>query len=163
MVLSTSGETFAHESPPTSAPTPSTRRPAAFSAPMTIPASMPACCSSPTSASAVEYELLTVDRLVQRYDTGTADDGLPPGEGAFLPCSFWLVSAYARMGRTDEARRLFGRLLELANDLGLLAEEYDPVARRLCGNFPQGFTHVALVSAATHLANPANPALRRGK
>jgi GH15 family glucan-1,4-alpha-glucosidase len=115
------------------------------------------------TVAAVEDELITADGLVLRYDTGTADDGLPPGEGAFLPCSFWLVNAYARMGRTDAARRLFERLLGLANDLGLFAEEYDPVARRLCGNFPQGFTHVAVISAATHLANPANPALRRAK
>lgn len=115
------------------------------------------------TVAAVEDELITADGLVLRYDTVTADDGLPPGEGAFLPCSFWLVNAYARMGRTDDARRLFERLLDLANDLGLLAEEYDPVARRLCGNFPQGFTHVALISAATHLANPANPALRRAR
>jgi GH15 family glucan-1,4-alpha-glucosidase len=79
-------------------------------------------------------------------------DGLPPGEGVFLPCSFWLVDCYELLGRHDDAHDLFGRLVGLANDLGLLAEEYDPRAGRLLGNFPQAFTHLALVNTAFNLA-----------
>ena len=78
-------------------------------------------------------------------------DGLPPGEGVFLPCSFWLADVLALQGACDEARELFERLLDLRNDVGLLAEEYDPVARRQLGNFPQAFTHLALVGAAIAL------------
>jgi GH15 family glucan-1,4-alpha-glucosidase len=100
-----------------------------------------------STVEVIEREL-TVDGLVQRYDTGDTDDGLPPGEGAFLPCSFWLVDALALTGRVDDAHRLFERLVGLANDVGLLAEEYDPGAGRLLGNFPQAFTHLALVNAA---------------
>ncbi|PAJ82212.1 glycoside hydrolase family 15 protein [Burkholderia ubonensis] len=99
---------------------------------------------------AIERELLH-DGLVLRYRTSEYDDGLPPGEGTFLACSFWLVDAYALLGRIDEAHRLFRRLLSLSNDLGLLAEEYDPVAGRLVGNFPQAFSHVALVHTAMNL------------
>ena len=75
-------------------------------------------------------------------------DGLPPGEGVFLPCSFWLVAVLAQQGRLDEAVTLYERLLSLGNDLGLLAEEYDPEHERLVGNFPQAFTHLALVETA---------------
>jgi hypothetical protein len=96
---------------------------------------------------AVERELAH-DGFVHRYRSGEFHDGLPPGEGAFLPCSFWLVDCLALIGRRDEARALFDRLAGLANDLGLLAEEYDPQTRRQVGNFPQAFTHVALVSSA---------------
>lgn len=96
---------------------------------------------------------LTVDGLVLRYRTEeTGVDGLPSGEGVFLPCSFWLVEVLAMQGRRDEARALFQRLLALRNDIGLLAEEYDPVAGRQLGNFPQAFTHLALVTAALALA-----------
>jgi GH15 family glucan-1,4-alpha-glucosidase len=99
---------------------------------------------------AIERRLL-VDGLVMRYDTAATDDGLPPGEGVFLACSFWLVDAYVLQHRWRDARRLFDRLLKLRNDVGLLSEEYDPHARRLVGNFPQAFTHVALVNSALNL------------
>ena len=85
-------------------------------------------------------------------------DGLPPGEGAFLPCSFWLADNLALLGRRDEARALFERLLTLRNDVGLLSEEYDPVRKRLVGNFPQAFTHVALVNTARNLSGAGGPA-----
>ncbi len=89
--------------------------------------------------------------LVRRYETGTGVDGLPPGEGAFLACSFWLVDNYAQMGRRREAMRLFGKLRRLANDVGLYAEEYDPRDRRMLGNFPQAFSHIALINTALNL------------
>ncbi len=100
--------------------------------------------------AAIERELL-VDGFVRRYDTRTGADGLPPGEGAFLACSFWLADAFAMQGRRGEARALFQRLLALRNDLGLLAEEYDPMSRRLLGNFPQAFSHTALIGTAFRL------------
>jgi GH15 family glucan-1,4-alpha-glucosidase len=103
---------------------------------------------------AIERELLQ-DGLVLRY---RAADGLPAGEGVFLPCSFWLVDCYELLGRHDDAHALFERLVSLANDVGLLAEEYDPVAGRQLGNFPQAFTHLALVNTAfnvlPHLPSP---------
>ena len=83
-----------------------------------------------------------------RYRSETGDDGLPPGEGAFLPCSFWLVNNYVGQGRHDEARTLFDKLAAIANDVGLFSEEYDPVAKRQLGNTPQAFTHLAFVRAA---------------
>jgi GH15 family glucan-1,4-alpha-glucosidase len=88
------------------------------------------------------------DGFVSRYSTAEADDGLPGDEGQFLACSFWLVSALALNGRVDEARALFERLIGLANDLGLLAEEYDVAGRRQIGNFPQAFSHLTLILAA---------------
>ena len=102
-----------------------------------------------STVAAIRREL-TIDGLVLRYlpDEDGDVDGLPPGEGVFLPCSFWLVEVLARQGKVDEARELFERLLDLRNDVGLLAEEYDPVARRQLGNFPQAFTHLTLVGAA---------------
>lgn len=103
------------------------------------------------TVKAVEEDLL-VDGFVLRYDTRSGVDGLPPGEGQFLPCSFWLVENYVQQGRMADARELFSRLIGLANDLGLLAEEYDPHSKRLLGNFPQAFSHVALVNAAYSLA-----------
>ena len=101
--------------------------------------------------AAVERELL-VDGYVLRYRTEEGADGLPAGEGAFLACSFWLADNYAQQGRRREAHDLFDRLLSLRNDLGLLSEEYDPKAGRLVGNFPQAFSHVALISSAYALA-----------
>ena len=112
--------------------------------------------------AAVERRLL-VDGFVLRYDTGTSDDGLPPGEGAFLACSFWLADAYAITGRVDQARALFTRLLALRNDVGLLAEEYDTRAHRLVGNFPQAFSHVALVNTAHNLARATKPVKQRAE
>jgi GH15 family glucan-1,4-alpha-glucosidase len=95
---------------------------------------------------------LRSDGFVLRYlaDKDGAD-GLPPGEGAFLPCTFWLADAYAQLGRLDEARSIFENLLSIRNDVGLLAEEYDAAAGRMLGNFPQAFSHVALVNSATNL------------
>ncbi|MGH7057685.1 MAG: glycoside hydrolase family 15 protein [Acetobacteraceae bacterium] len=106
--------------------------------------------------AAIERELV-VDGFVIRYRTEEGVDGLPPGEGAFLPCSFWLADAYVMLGREREARALFERLLALRNDVGLLAEEYDPKLRRQVGNFPQAFSHVGLVNAAHSLVNSFNP------
>ena len=102
------------------------------------------------TVEAIQREIM-VDGFVLRYDTREADDGLPPGEGAFLPCSFWLADCLALIGRRDEARALFSRLAGLANDVGLLAEEYDPRLGRQVGNFPQAFTHVGLVNTAMNL------------
>jgi GH15 family glucan-1,4-alpha-glucosidase len=113
------------------------------------------------TVEAIERDL-TVDGLVLRYHTHQADDGLPPGEGAFLACSFWLADNLALLGRHADARALFERLLALRNDVGLLAEEYDPVARRQLGNFPQAFSHVGLVDTAFNLdGQQPRPALER--
>jgi GH15 family glucan-1,4-alpha-glucosidase len=101
---------------------------------------------------------LVVDGLVLRYSTDTDVDALPAGEGAFLPCSFWLADSYVLTGRRDEAKALFERLLGLRNDVGLLAEEYDPRARRMLGNFPQALTHMALVNTARLLSMPVQQA-----
>jgi len=101
---------------------------------------------------AVERELLQ-DGFVLRYRTREEGvDGLPAGEGVFLPCSFWLANCYEQIGRHDEAEALFERLVGLSNDLGLLSEEYDPKEKRLLGNFPQAFTHLALVTTAFNVA-----------
>ncbi len=110
-----------------------------------------------STVAAVEQELL-VDGFVLRYRTDETADGLAGDEGAFLACSFWLVDSYVLLGRHDEARALFERLVGLCNDLGLLAEEYDPRRKRQVGNFPQAFSHVALVSAAVHLRDRSVPA-----
>ncbi|HYV17282.1 MAG TPA: glycoside hydrolase family 15 protein [Conexibacter sp.] len=95
------------------------------------------------------------DGFVSRYSTAETDDGLPGDEGQFLACSFWLVSALAANGRVDDARALFERLLGLANDLGLLAEEYDVARRRQVGNFPQAFSHLTLILAARAITQAA--------
>ena len=112
------------------------------------------------TVAAIERRLMS-DGLVMRYDTSAAVDGLPPGEGAFLACSFWLADNYVLLGRRDEARALFERLLSLRNDVGLLAEEYDPRLRRQAGNFPQAFSHVALVDTALNLDSAARPVEQR--
>jgi GH15 family glucan-1,4-alpha-glucosidase len=104
---------------------------------------------------------LTVDGLVLRYDTRHADDGLAAGEGAFLACSFWYADNLLLQGRRDEARALFERLLGLCNDVGLLAEEYDPAAQRQLGNFPQAFSHLALIGTALNFSRQAGPAQQR--
>jgi GH15 family glucan-1,4-alpha-glucosidase len=102
---------------------------------------------------AIERELVQ-DGLVLRYRPQEEKvDGLPGREGVFLPCSFWLADCLHLLGRKKEARELFERLLNLRNDLGLLSEEYDPREKRQLGNFPQAFSHVALVSAAAILGN----------
>jgi GH15 family glucan-1,4-alpha-glucosidase len=110
------------------------------------------------TVEAIEKNLV-VDGFVLRYRTHESGvDGLPPGEGVFLPCSFWLVDCLELLGRHDDAHALFDRLVGLANDVGLLAEEYDPQAQRQLGNFPQAFTHLALVNSAynmvPHLPSP---------
>jgi GH15 family glucan-1,4-alpha-glucosidase len=102
--------------------------------------------------AAIEKRLVK-DGFVQRYATRAEVDGLPPGEGAFLPCTFWLADNYALQGRREEARLLFERLLGLCNDVGLLAEEYHVEARRLVGNFPQAFSHIALINSACTLSS----------
>ncbi len=101
---------------------------------------------------AIEKELMT-DGFVRRYSTTEDVDGLPPGEGAFLACTFWLADNYAACGRVDDAVELFERLLDLRNDVGLLAEEYDPTAGRMTGNFPQAFSHVPLVYTARNISH----------
>jgi len=98
---------------------------------------------------------LMADGFVLRYETGSGVDGLPVGEGAFLACSFWLVDNYILQGRRTDATRLFNKLIKLTNDVGLLAEEYDPRAKRMLGNFPQAFSHVALVNSALNLMHGA--------
>jgi GH15 family glucan-1,4-alpha-glucosidase len=104
---------------------------------------------------------LVSDGFVARYQTLPEVDGLPPGEGAFLPCTFWLADNLALQGRHAEARELFERLLAIRNDVGLLSEEYDPVSRRLLGNFPQAFTHVGLINTARNLTRRGGPAEHR--
>jgi GH15 family glucan-1,4-alpha-glucosidase len=114
------------------------------------------------TVAAIERHLV-VDGLVLRYDTSGGIDGLPPGEGAFLPCSFWLADNYVLQGRVADADALFRRLVGLANDVGLLAEEYDPRANRQLGNFPQAFSHVALVNTAFNLTRSQGPAVQRAE
>lgn len=114
------------------------------------------------TVEAVETRLMS-DGLLLRYDTVKSDDGLPPGEGVFLACSFWLVDAYLMLGRQEDAERLFERLLSLRNDVGLLSEQYDPRTRRQTGNFPQAFSHLALVNSASNLAHYRKPAEQRSQ
>jgi GH15 family glucan-1,4-alpha-glucosidase len=121
--------------------------------------------SDPRVVGTVEAVIreLTRDGFVERYRVREQNDvdGLPGGEGVFLPCSFWLVDALLMMERDDEARELFERLLGVSNDLGLLAEEYDPAEKRLLGNYPQAFTHVGLVNSAFNLSHHEGPTHQR--
>jgi len=122
-------------------------------------------CSDPRVRGTIEaiQRDLTVDGLVLRYRTRRTLDGLPPGEGVFLACSFWLADALCLLGRREEAKALFERLCRLANDVGLLAEEYDPASGRQLGNFPQAFSHIALVTTAMNLSQSAKPAEQRAE
>ncbi|HEX3499345.1 MAG TPA: glycoside hydrolase family 15 protein, partial [Stellaceae bacterium] len=113
-----------------------------------------------STVATIERDLLR-DGFVLRYDTAITVDGLPPREGAFLACSFWLVDALVMLGRLDDATALFERLLALRNDVGLLSEEYDPAAKRLVGNFPQAFSHIALINSAHNLTREEKPAEQR--
>ncbi len=110
---------------------------------------------------AIERDLMR-DGFLERYKTHQTDDGLPPGEGVFLPCSFWLADAYILSGRIDDARNLVERLLKVANDLGLFSEEYDPAEKRLIGNFPQALSHVAMASTALLLSRSDSPVMPEG-
>jgi GH15 family glucan-1,4-alpha-glucosidase len=112
------------------------------------------------TVEAIEKDLLA-DGFVKRYSTHEMDDGLKPGEGAFLACSFWLADAYVSIGRKADAQKLFKRLLSIRNDLGLLAEEYDPRQKRQQGNFPQAFSHVALINTAFNLTRADKPQEQR--
>ena len=109
---------------------------------------------------AIERNLVR-NGYVQRYQAKEHIDGLPPGEGVFLACTFWLADNYELQGRHEEARDLFERVLGLCNDLGLLAEEYDPDVGRQLGNFPQAFSHVMLINTARNLSCSHDPAEER--
>jgi len=109
---------------------------------------------------AVEHRLLA-GGLVMRHDPGQVETGLAHGEGAFLACSFWLADAFVLLGRQEEGQRLFDRLLSLRNNVGLLSEQYDPRAQRLVGNFPQAFSHIALINTAHNLVRLNKPAEQR--
>jgi GH15 family glucan-1,4-alpha-glucosidase len=115
-----------------------------------------------STVEAVERRLM-VDGFVMRYDTNVTKDGLTGNEGAFLACSFWLADNLILLGRHDDARRLFERLLSLRNDVGLLSEEYDPRAKRLVGNFPQAFSHITLINTAHNLTRAVKPAEERSR
>jgi GH15 family glucan-1,4-alpha-glucosidase len=114
------------------------------------------------TVEAIERNLM-VDGFVMRYNTQSGKDGLPPGEGAFLACSFWFVDNLVLLGRLSEAEQMFERLCALCNDVGLLSEEYDPHAKRLVGNFPQAFSHIALVNSAHNLFLAQNPLKQRAE
>ncbi len=114
------------------------------------------------TVAAIERELL-VDGFVLRYQAKGGVDGLADSNAAFLACSFWLADTYQMMGRHDEAVEVFERLLALRNDVGLLAEQYDPVAKRMVGNFPQGFSHIGMVNTANNLISARGPAVQRAE
>jgi GH15 family glucan-1,4-alpha-glucosidase len=130
---------------------------------------LPAVGFLPASDSRIAGTVAAIERrlvrngLVIRYDTGRTDDGLPAGEGAFLACSFWLADAYVMLGRADDARALFNRLLGLCNDVGLLSEEFDVGAARQLGNTPQAFSHVGLINTAHNLSRAAKPVEQRSE
>jgi GH15 family glucan-1,4-alpha-glucosidase len=110
------------------------------------------------TVAAIEKGLMQ-NGFVARYNTRTTDDGLPSGEGAFLACSFWLVTNLWLTGRKEDASRIFERLLSLRNDVGLLPEEYDPSAKRMVGNFPQALSHIALLHSAFAMSGLWHPQL----
>jgi GH15 family glucan-1,4-alpha-glucosidase len=112
---------------------------------------------------AIEDRLLIDGEFVLRYETENTADGLPPGEGTFLACSFWLVDNYIFQSRYAEARKLFDRLLARCNDVGLLAEEVDPLSGRMLGNFPQAYSHVGLINSALNLSRQTGPTEERAK
>ena len=163
------------KSTPTSAAMAGTRSATASCAPMARTISMRACCCSPRSASSSRTirAFAPPSRRSSAISSSTgwccattrskSKDGLPPGEGAFLACSFWLADAYLLLGRRDDAERLFRRLVGLCNDVGLLSEEYDPRAERQLGNFPQAFSHVALINTAFNLTRAEKPAEQRSE
>ena len=112
---------------------------------------------------AIEDKLLIDDEFVLRYEADNPADGLPQGEGAFLACSFWLVDNYILQGRYAEARHLFERLLARCNDVGLLAEEFDPLTGRMLGNLPQAYSHVGIINCALNLSRQKGPAEERAQ
>jgi GH15 family glucan-1,4-alpha-glucosidase len=112
------------------------------------------------TVEAIERKL-TADGFVLRYDTRNGSDGLPVGEGAFLACSFWLADNLILLGRHADAKKIYERLLALRNDVGLLSEEYDPKSKRLVGNFPQAFSHIAIINTAHNLTRATKPAEQR--
>ena len=109
---------------------------------------------------AIKSELMR-DGFVMRYKTDETDDGLPPGEGTFLPCTFWMIDNLALIGEIDEATEIFERMLALRNDVGLLSEEWDVRRKRQVGNFPQALTHVGLVNSAYNLDRARRARSRR--
>jgi len=114
------------------------------------------------TVAAIEKHLMH-GGFVARYDTRRTEDGLPAGEGTFLPCTFWYADNLAMQGKREEAAAIFERLLGLRNDVGLLTEEYDPGSGRLVGNFPQAFTHIGLINTALNLARPTGQACGQRK
>jgi GH15 family glucan-1,4-alpha-glucosidase len=112
---------------------------------------------------AIEGKLLIDDEFVLRYEADNLADGLPEGEGAFLTCSFWLVDNYILQGRYTQARHLFERLLARCNDVGLLAEEFDPRIGRMLGNFPQAYSHVGIINCALNLSRQKGPTQERAQ
>ena len=115
------------------------------------------------TVKAIEEKLVIGGEFVRRYETEESGDGLPAGEGAFLACSFWLIENYVLLGRRDDARTLFERLLSRCNDVGLLSEEIDPLTGRMLGNFPQAYSHVGLINCALSLSRGTGPAKERGE
>ena len=115
------------------------------------------------TVKAIEEKLVIGGEFVRRYETEDPGDGLPPGEGAFLACSFWLIENYVLQDRRAEARRLFERLLSRCNDVGLLAEELDPLTGRMLGNFPQAYSHVGLINCALSLSRQVGPVEQRAE
>jgi len=122
-----------------------------------LPASDPRVVAT---IEAIERKL-TVNGFVLRYDLDKSEDGLTGHEGTFFLCSYWLVDCLVMLGRREDAQRLFDRLLSVRSDLGLLAEEYDPAARRQLGNFPQAFSHIGLVNSAVNLSRGIGPVTQR--